>query len=536
MAVEGREVRAAVVSFAAFMAEFDLPPTSENFRRWAAADPTVPALGTVLIEFGSWQRALDFATAADVAAAAPEAEPEEVQPDPEAWGQQWGAAAIALAEARHRPADIARDLGQPLEQVQAFIDANGLPTGSLADARQAAWNEKWGPTARERAEAGRTQAQIADDLGEPLAKVRAFLLANGIKTIGQGNRPRPNAERNREIVARWVNGLTLAEAGAPYGLTRERVRQLVAKAGAQRSVTPADLRHQARKQRHTDVAERWGSRIRLLASQCTSVAAIHAHLPDVTTAEISAYMQTNGIRCRGDRPSSRLWSDEDILDSLRTAAEDLELLTAGTYQVWSKEYGAPGPQTVMNGFGSWSAGLQRAGLEPVLGPTRTYRNNWTTQRCIEAVRGWLETAETPTFRYYEQDLRAGADLPSRAALARQVGTWNMAVRCAETWQKVLDSGAMTVDDADLEPHQLTSAGYPRLEVTKDMVRPDVTQFIEQCRTDGVHPSAIRYEKWARSDPDAHSYDRVTEAYGGWNAALVDSGFTAVKRSPNPKVT
>jgi hypothetical protein len=516
------------------MTEFDLPATAENYDRWASTDPSVPALSVVLADHGDWQAALDGA--AEAGAGEPPLAPSH-QTRREAWDEQWGAAVADRAAAGRTQTEIAADLDQPIERVRSYLWANGIKTvGMQAGRRQEAWDIEFGPAVRDLANGERTQVEIAAELDQPIAKVRALLLANGIKTAGQSRRTSPNADRNRQIVEMWATGATLAEVGERFGLTRERVRQLVNKAEAERETTPMDLRRAAHAARWIDFTDTYGPKIRFLAAQCTSIDQIHGHLPDTSAADIAEFLREHGIRCRGDRPVKRRWSDDDVLTCLQVAFDELGPLTVKSYADWAREHEVPGPQTVFNRFGSWTNGMQRAGLEVTLGTARTYRYEWTTQRCIEAVRAWLATAECPSSGEFEMARRSGAELPSLGTLRRFVGGWNQTIRCAEMWQQILDSGAMTVADADLEPKFVATAGVARPPVDVERARADVTRFIGECLANGVHPSTLRYDAWALEHPDVSRMRHVVEAFDSWNAALVACGHTDIRQSPNPLAT
>lgn len=85
-------------------------------------------------------------------------------------------------------------------------------------------------------EAGGTLTTIADAHGVALSKVRRLLAAAGtdIRSRGRPAQPVPgNHERSVAMARLYRGGKTLEEIGVEYGVTRERVRQILRKIGVE---------------------------------------------------------------------------------------------------------------------------------------------------------------------------------------------------------------------------------------------------------------------------------------------------------------
>lgn len=103
---------------------------------------------------------------------------------------------------------------------------------------------------------GLTMAEIARELEQPYFRVRKSVQLLGIEVVQDprgrpGREPRapnppglpkmprapkpdPNAERNARMASMYRQGLTLEKIGQEFGVTRERVRQLIRKQGVKR--------------------------------------------------------------------------------------------------------------------------------------------------------------------------------------------------------------------------------------------------------------------------------------------------------------
>jgi hypothetical protein len=90
----------------------------------------------------------------------------------------------------------------------------------------------------------------------------------------------------------------------------------------------------------------------------------------------------------------------------------------------AKALGLASHATVCVRFGSWSAALKAAGLQPAV-QKRPYARKWDQQSCWEALeRVSDELGDWPRYRDYERLSAGREDLPSAALLRRRLGTWS----------------------------------------------------------------------------------------------------------------
>lgn len=255
---------------------------------------------------------------------------------------------------------------------------------------------------------------------------------------GQG----PSAERARQMHELYETGWTLEQVAQEFGVSRERVRQILRQFGYEtRSVgeSSAMKRDQLRAQH--------GPRIReLLAEGLTTAEA--ADRLSVTEPFVKAYLaddpELNRHRraYRNRRAEKPRYSDEELIELLRNASQELGgVLTAAGYTALSRMRklpdGRPWPthQTHALRFGTWVAALDRAGLQankssPIAGMTIFDRAH-----CIDAlVEAQRELGRVPTASEYEAwaTTKNGA-VPSLATLRHRCGGWQNGLRAAEAF-------------------------------------------------------------------------------------------------------
>ena len=248
-------------------------------------------------------------------------------------------------------------------------------------------------------------------------------------------------------------GLTLQEIGEQTGVSRERVRQVLAKnwpeLARQRKIAAA--RSRVRRNERLSVAaqrNRWDALNQELRQAGIEVADVtdflrKTRLVDKTAAHfrIGADAVKDLYHLSGSRfllaeqpvPSAARFEDRDLIRYLRLAADELGVttLTVSAYndfaarqklttEVW------PTSQTVFKCFGSWRDGCDAAGLASGTGRV-TYYREYPAQRCRQFLDTYviqaLQAAEYPSRRAYAHWAKHNGG-PSLATLRNRLGSWS----------------------------------------------------------------------------------------------------------------
>jgi uncharacterized protein (DUF433 family) len=232
--------------------------------------------------------------------------------------------------------------------------------------------------------------------------------------------------RNEQMVEMRARGMTLAEIGDVFGVTRERVRQLTA------SVPAASVRRLRASERALILAEE-RPRILALWTQGLSIREIAEEVGIVADA-IQEIINTAGPRARTDRIAavrtgwqSCEYTNEKIGEVLRAAALDI----GGTpsfksYIKWreGQTRKLPAAPTITNRFGSWTAACAAAGLTPNRGPGRGHAVRYDREDAVRAVRRcWYDIGRFPGCEAYEAWHSETHDGPSAATIRKIMGGW-----------------------------------------------------------------------------------------------------------------
>lgn len=239
--------------------------------------------------------------------------------------------------------------------------------------------------------------------------------------------------RARDIVLLRESGFSLGEIAERYGVSRERVRQILhANDGPAREVAELARRRRLEREAEACIDEllaRWrsGAPISAIArdvgmpsATCTAVITQHATDLDRVARRESL------SRTRGRGPK---YSDSDIVDALvRVATELGGVPTPRQYAARARELELPSLPTVINRAGSWRDALHAAGMRPST-PRRSARQpRWTETECWRVLhRVVRDLGEVPSLRTYERFIADRSDMPSSSTLRNRLGRWSAIV-------------------------------------------------------------------------------------------------------------
>jgi hypothetical protein len=219
--------------------------------------------------------------------------------------------------------------------------------------------------------------------------------------------------RNAAMAEAYANGETLESIGERYGITRERVRQILASMEVGRR-SPSI--RSAMKKSHFIAS--YGETIDNLFEDVRSIQGVIEAMGETSIGAASwirEHLKDRRNEAIIRNHSSKVWSNEDLVAILKQAhRESNSSLSTSNYDKWRLSqkalgYTFPTHAVISWRFGTWNAALATAGL-PVNEPNRSYSRTWTTEDAFNAVGSYMrrEIAEgrRPTFSGYERYAKA----------------------------------------------------------------------------------------------------------------------------------
>jgi len=227
------------------------------------------------------------------------------------------------------------------------------------------------------------------------------------------------------IEARWA-GKTLDEIGADFGITRERVRQILKKHDGP---AVSDIR----KLREDDAAAslaRSSDSIRQFVTNAgpASVEDVGAALGMPTKLVAQLWPRDVAhLRLRPVDWIAQAWSEESILLAIRSASIYEFPLTAIAYTELVRVGQVVGPSLprIAQRFGSWAKACEAAGVEH--GQSRAdYQSRWTDGDLLTYARRYLkDPSGTGSIGGYDPWKRENApEAPSAMTLRNRLGGWS----------------------------------------------------------------------------------------------------------------
>ena len=232
--------------------------------------------------------------------------------------------------------------------------------------------------------------------------------------------------RNREMVDLRTSGRSLGEIGEKFGLTRERVRQILLKSGAPSSQEVKALRESIRIDKLEEIKLVAIARAAEMPHKTLEQVAEELYVSAIELKRIMTQQEIN-LFARPLRASLQKWSDQEILDVLRQAATLEFPLTVKAYSKLLEEGFLKGPSAarISQRFRSWQSACDLAGVEPGTRTRPLDISRWTDEDLYEAVIRYLKLSEsTGAASDYDSWASGQDDVPSMGTLRNRLGAWN----------------------------------------------------------------------------------------------------------------
>lgn len=250
---------------------------------------------------------------------------------------------------------------------------------------------------------------------------------------GKGTRKtearRRREQRDARIVAAYTSGRTLSDIGNELGLTRERVRQILAANGVS-SRSPEEVNAI----RDGLLLERHGNRLHAEFDRVGTVNGVVAHF----RGKVPARLVREALAGRASevrlvpRKAPKSFTDREILRAVK-AADANGATSCIAYRQWRSSTGrdVPSLAAIQFRFGTWNAAREAAGLEvtTLAGYAGFGATRFSDKDLHAALDGFLahckEHSLVPTARAYDDWSRAREGTPLLPTLRYRLGrSWN----------------------------------------------------------------------------------------------------------------
>jgi hypothetical protein len=257
------------------------------------------------------------------------------------------------------------------------------------------------------------------------------------------------AYRDLVMLEMRLSGKTLDEIGAQFGVTRERVRQILERLGSKLS---PNFKYGNRDL--LEVIEDSNRQMRFMELQYRAdelsklrdgIIEIVKKSPGISYSEISELMNQDidAIESATGRDVSRFiepverhfefdrWSDDDLIAILIEASDFASPLSSTEYKdlVDGGFIDGPGPQTIAKRFGTWNQACRLAGVEYLDSVRGEYVTKWSPESMLDSIIQFLQNTNSSGSLGAYDDWRKsqpGDSLPSGAHLRNEFSSWNTA--------------------------------------------------------------------------------------------------------------
>jgi len=231
------------------------------------------------------------------------------------------------------------------------------------------------------------------------------------------------------------NGLTLDEVGRQFGVTRERVRQLMKKYGGPDSaaVRQAQIERTESEEQSRGTSVTLAIRDVLNDSRPRSAEEVASQTGKDSSEIVKCWPKDLAhLRLWGTSKAESRWSDDEITDAIREAALYAFPLTANAYKRLLEVGQIQGPSSARIGqrYGSWTAACEAAGVTAGRTVRHHYQSKWSDHDLADIVRQYLLDPSVPNSanRFDEWKRENVPDGPSFQTVRNRFGSRTEAKR------------------------------------------------------------------------------------------------------------
>ena len=232
--------------------------------------------------------------------------------------------------------------------------------------------------------------------------------------------------RNREMVDLRTRGKSLGEIGEKFGVTRERVRQILLKSDAPSFQEVKALRESIKADKLEEIRSSALERASKLPHKTIDEIAQELNVSAIELKRVLTPQESN-LFARPLRSGSQKWSDQQIVDVLREAATLEFPLTVKAYSNLLEDGFLKGPSAarISQRFRSWQNACDLAEVEAGTRSRPRDQSRWTDDDLYAAIILYLRLPQsTGAARDYDSWASDQDDVPSMGTLRNRLGEWN----------------------------------------------------------------------------------------------------------------
>lgn len=240
--------------------------------------------------------------------------------------------------------------------------------------------------------------------------------------------------RDESIVDRAEKGESLSVIAREIGVSRERVRQIVAKASPMSEDALSEARtafRAAQRQARTNVSLAQVQRFANANPEATI--SMLAEMSGEPKALVVSALDWTEQQRRADVQAYPTTPQEDVLAEIRrVAALDGGQPLTGSFYDTHREGGLSRARLLQR-FGTWAEACTEAEVMPgARNSGRVYTRQWSESDMLDWVLAYLRESQAPTYARFEQWLRSQSEAPSAQTIRNTLGSWVEMKRSAIT--------------------------------------------------------------------------------------------------------